>query len=976
MVARLITADDLEQLSAWAIVALYARASLRALPAAGYQMDQSRAEDAARLEAAALASLRAAIAGGFDAGSEASLGGLARVVNQSETAGRLAAGAMAATLSTSGVSDLDVLVNELSEPDNIATNFTDLEFLVDRSGGGSPDDRSMPAPRELTEYPLWPDGPPFEVAELSDELVKNLQRFGQSDAAQIYQMLSRGKPDWGRIERFLGDLAEFGEVSTDPSTTTKDQAATKSTGSGGGSPPPDPPRLSMIADEALQSDADDRLGFGDYANSLADLIHNPKTGTPLTLAINAPWGAGKTTLARMVERRLIERKSHVTCWFNAWLHDEAGDLAGAFAGVVAREANRNRPRWRRIISPVPLSLLSPTQRLTRRLWFLAIVILLALGISLWGPESEALDQFSTWALQQSVGAKALVNTSADSLRTYDIAMVSDDADTTRLSIAVNQSAPSPEDSPFEGGVWSWFLSSLGILAGLGKLANMFSPVARSLAEFVQNRQKTSNEQSLNEVRSQLRKLIRQGTPDNSRFVIFVDDLERCQPPRPVEVMEVVSQLLAHQDVVTVIVADMPAVAACAEIKYEALAQRYQPSGGTALRTDESSSRQAYGRLYLQKIVQLQFDLPSQATGQIEKLIKDYVVEQEEVEQGNAEEPSDDKSSDTPSLVARAGGILQPASNDHSSEESIEELIKEAWRSKIWLIGVLRSLLAIVAVSFLWSVQAGRKLGYPTTRRGHLSNRSGLDQFVYGVNYLGCFGYMYFVVLYWSLCAYNSHLFNAYAASVPVVLLPVVLLFNGFFAYAKFRGDRAMVAVVEAEIDQTFRRAKDVDAVTEALKDSSFAKQIDLAELIQERERFYVTSDSELMAEAERAALEFVPPLPRNAKRFLNRLRLVLSIAYQRGVFVGEPVVTARHVAKWAVLQERWPELAQALGTKPEFIDDLEGSLTDSAALRSTIERLAPSYVEDDDLAVFLKKETFGAPVLSRLVRFERMAEAD
>ena len=236
--------------------------------------------------------------------------------------------------------------------------------------------------------------------------------------------------------------------------------------------------------------------------------------------------------------------------------------------------------------------------------------------------------------------------------------------------------------------------------------------------------------------------------------------------------------------------------------------------------------------------------------------------------------------------------------------------------------------------------------------------------------------MYFVVLYWSLCAYNSHLFNAYAASVPVVLLPVVLLFNGFFAYAKFRGDRAMVAVVEAEIDQTFRRAKDVDAVTEALKDSSFAKQIDLAELIQERERFYVTSDSELMAEAERAALEFVPPLPRNAKRFLNRLRLVLSIAYQRGVFVGEPVVTARHVAKWAVLQERWPELAQALGTKPEFIDDLEGSLTDSAALRSTIERLAPSYVEDDDLAVFLKKETFGAPVLSRLVRFERMAEAD
>src|SRR6266511_2920595 len=48
--------------------------------------------------------------------------------------------------------------------------------------------------------------------------------------------------------------------------------------------------------------------------------------------------------------------------------------------------------------------------------------------------------------------------------------------------------------------------------------------------------------------------------DPRRFVIFVDDLERCRPPRAVEVCEVASQLLGHPNVVTVLVADMATIA--------------------------------------------------------------------------------------------------------------------------------------------------------------------------------------------------------------------------------------------------------------------------------------------------------------------------------------------------------------------------------------------------------------------------------
>ena len=66
-------------------------------------------------------------------------------------------------------------------------------------------------------------------------------------------------------------------------------------------------------------------------------------------------------------------------------------------------------------------------------------------------------------------------------------------------------------------------------------------------------------------------------------------------------------------------ADVPAVAACAEIKYEKLAAMYMPSGYSG-----KKGTQAYGRAYLQKIIQLQFDMPAHARLRIGKLIEELV----------------------------------------------------------------------------------------------------------------------------------------------------------------------------------------------------------------------------------------------------------------------------------------------------------------------------------------------------------------
>ena len=49
---------------------------------------------------------------------------------------------------------------------------------------------------------------------------------------------------------------------------------------------------------------DDTLGYDLYADAIAEFIRHPETRPPLTIGITAPWGAGKTSLMRMVRARL------------------------------------------------------------------------------------------------------------------------------------------------------------------------------------------------------------------------------------------------------------------------------------------------------------------------------------------------------------------------------------------------------------------------------------------------------------------------------------------------------------------------------------------------------------------------------------------------------------------------------------------------------------------------------------------------
>jgi KAP family P-loop domain len=82
----------------------------------------------------------------------------------------------------------------------------------------------------------------------------------------------------------------------------------------------------------------DQLNHTPYADAIAAFVRHPSTLPPLTIGIKAPWGAGKTSLMRMVQDRLDPP-------------DANGDRTTIRLTELSRQDLRSRHGWRRRLDP-------------------------------------------------------------------------------------------------------------------------------------------------------------------------------------------------------------------------------------------------------------------------------------------------------------------------------------------------------------------------------------------------------------------------------------------------------------------------------------------------------------------------------------------------------------------------------------------------------------------------------------------------
>jgi hypothetical protein len=622
----------------------------------------------------------------------------------------------------------------------------------------------------------------------------------------------------------------------------------------------------ILSDIATDAEQYDYLRFARYADALAFLIDQKGTATPLIMAISAPWGAGKTTLANLVEEQLKESvawdRQHIICRFNAWKHDDAENLGAAFAADVANRANSDRHVWHKVWSPLPSPMLKPEQRWRRRLGIIAASAIIALIIVWIGHRTDVITALMIPTKSRWPAAAAKVPGFASILiLTFAFAFV---------------------------------------------FPKIFSGM-RSLARFIDHPGAEAARGSIDLVRDQLGKLIHQATHGERRFIIFVDDLERCRPPRAVEVCEVASQLLNHKDVVTVLVADMQTIARSAAIKYRELEI---PNSQQA----DIGAYAQYGRAYLEKLVQIQFDLPPPSSEQLKAMLL-------------ADRRGSDSKAGTSERPVSVPDT-NPASRSRSSSPG-NVTFRDAPTRLPWISYGFAGLLAAI-----WGFVFGFYSSGFYDSAGQSSFQSKLFSFFSGFVVAT---FAFFSIAFAVIVAVRTRIAEGRARKRAQENRARIDKMTAGLKWTMTIDDAVKEVAVKGLQDPIEEKAARLDFLTRIVNTWLAEGTISVepkgkASISYVRKRIFVHWLGLLQQQIVASTIDdlvykFLPERPRGAKRLLNQVRLMMVIALSRDLFKKKLDLSEKEQAvrlgKWLVLLERWPNVADFMRHNQDQISRLE-----------------------------------------------------
>lgn len=87
----------------------------------------------------------------------------------------------------------------------------------------------------------------------------------------------------------------------------------------------------------------DLLGYTSLARTIAALIHEPDL-SPLTVGVYGDWGAGKSSILKLIERELSDDKHTCCLSFNGWLFQGYEDTKSVLMQAIIGELQKQQPR--------------------------------------------------------------------------------------------------------------------------------------------------------------------------------------------------------------------------------------------------------------------------------------------------------------------------------------------------------------------------------------------------------------------------------------------------------------------------------------------------------------------------------------------------------------------------------------------------------------------------------------------------------
>lgn len=329
------------------------------------------------------------------------------------------------------------------------------------------------------------------------------------------------------------------------------------------------PFFSGIIDD--QPASEDFLDFETYAQAFTQMILHQDTKTPLTLGIYGHWGTGKTSLMRMIEKR-VKSEGIPTVWFDAWQYSKEDELWAAFLQSILNRI-KDELNWIQNIR-FSMSLLLhridkeklPGQILSYSVRFIMAIMPLAIALLASQQMGQQIYQITT---QLTGGVVTMIFGWLVFLKPFVQAI----QDNVSIDFSVFQ-----KDSDYKNHI-----------AFLDNFREHFGDIVKSLP-------KTKGE--------------KQGKDDEAakskKLVVFIDDLDRCSPHDVLQVLDAVKVFVNVPGCIYVIGLDM-------EVTEKAIAKKY-PDNLIAQRQ------------YLGKIIELSFQLPPLTAKQMESFTQHLSVE--------------------------------------------------------------------------------------------------------------------------------------------------------------------------------------------------------------------------------------------------------------------------------------------------------------------------------------------------------------
>jgi len=352
----------------------------------------------------------------------------------------------------------------------------------------------------------------------------------------------------------------------------------------------------------------DRLGYSAYAAALFQLITNQDTGLPISLAVSAPWGYGKTSIMNWVKTELdmhregeehkcrmvpdfpgrpdwlkrklaVEQEEHAgtlgltrlrckTVWIDAWKYESSAALWAAFTKEIYQQGQQqldgklngyfSRLKFRLALAnskpgETALTWWEVLRAVYKKNWFMVFLVLFVGTVIGFLPNIvPAIEEIVSHLVTTIVALLAAVS-----------------------------------------GIYSW-------IKGLRRQPfsfdlNKVTAATQELPEPVDG---------VNAPRD-IERLVELLAPgENDALVVFIDDLDRCSPDKVKDAVEAINLLFngpQESKMVFVVGMDAVMVAASLHVAYgdmvQELERRDHPAG-----TD-------FGHRFLGKICQLSFNLP-------------------------------------------------------------------------------------------------------------------------------------------------------------------------------------------------------------------------------------------------------------------------------------------------------------------------------------------------------------------------------